>query len=145
MYHAGRAFINAFPSRMNASPMVPALVKRKRFGRATGAGLYDYVDGQRSDTLAAETYQLIETYRTDSQEYPDGDVLRLLTIPMWIEATSLLDEGIAESMATVDVAMAGGLGFTSHSPWSQFFSELGGQQIDAAIERWQGTFRSMSR
>jgi 3-hydroxyacyl-CoA dehydrogenase len=145
MYHAGRAFMNAFPSRMNASPMVPALVKRKRFGRATGAGLYDYVGGERSDTLAEKTYELVEMYRTDNHSFDDGDVLKLLTIPMWIEASSLLEEGIASSMATVDLAMAGGLGFTCDLPWSDFFAQLGEHQIDSAIRHWQGTFRSMTR
>ncbi|WP_182868850.1 3-hydroxyacyl-CoA dehydrogenase family protein [Rhodopirellula sp. JC639] len=143
MYHAGRAFCSAFPHRVDPSPLVPALLKRKRLGRATGQGLYDYTDGHRSRTLADETQALIETYRTDRHEFTDGDVLLLLSIPMWIEATCLLGEGIADSMATVDLAMAGGLGFTSDANWSDFYNQLGRQRIDDAIDRWQSDFKSM--
>ncbi|MCO8121120.1 3-hydroxyacyl-CoA dehydrogenase family protein [Stieleria sp. TO1_6] len=144
MFHAGRAFVNAFPTRIDASPVVPALVKRKRMGRAVGAGLYDYTDGVRSSELAPESKELIEMYRTSRQAFTDGDVLRLLAIPMWIEAGSLLAEGVAESMNTVDQAMAGGLGFTAHSNWSEFFNELGQTQIDSAMNRWGQSFRSMN-
>ena len=105
--------------------------------------MYDYVDGQRSPTLSEQTRTLIETYRIDRQEFSDGDVLLLLAIPMWIEATCLLSEGIADTMATVDLAMAGGLGFTSDANWSDFFTQLGQARIDDAIARWQTDFKSM--
>jgi 3-hydroxyacyl-CoA dehydrogenase len=143
MFHAGRAFANAFPHRIDASPMVPALVKRKRFGRAAGAGLFDYEGGVRSRELSEQASELLEIYRIDDREFTDGEVLRLLSIPMWIEANCLLREGIADSMNTVDLAMAGGLGFTGHTNWSGFFDELGADQIDATIDTWKETFRSM--
>ncbi|MCS7470345.1 3-hydroxyacyl-CoA dehydrogenase family protein [Stieleria sp. ICT_E10.1] len=145
MYHAGKAFTSAFPQRIDPSPMVPALLKRKRLGRAAGGGLFDYQRGQRSRQLSDQTQQLIETYRTDHREFTDGEVLLLLTIPMWIEANCLLKEGVADSMGTVDLAMAGGLGFTSDANWSEFFSELGSEQIDGAISRWQAEFKSMRK
>ncbi len=143
MYHAGKAFTSAFPQRIDPSPLVPALLKRKRLGRASGGGLYDYERGRRSEQLSDHTNKLIETYRTDRREFTDGEVLLLLTIPMWIEANCLLKEGVADSMATVDLAMAGGLGFTSDVNWSEFFAELGSETIDSAINRWQADFKSM--
>lgn len=143
MFHAGRAFWNAFPHRIDPSPMVPALLKRKRMGRASGRGLYDYQQGTRSERLADETRDLIETYRVDSREFSDAEVLLLLSIPMWIEATCLLDEGITDSMNTVDLAMVGGLGFNSDVPWSSFFDELGAEAIESTVTTWGGVFRSM--
>ncbi|QDV44586.1 Fatty acid oxidation complex subunit alpha [Stieleria neptunia] len=145
MYHAGKAFTSAFPQRIDPSPMVPALLKRKRLGRDSGGGLFDYDRGRRSQQLSDPTQQLIETYRTDRRAFSDGDVLLLLTIPMWIEATCLLKEGVADSMSTVDLAMAGGLGFTSDANWSEFFAELGTERIDDAISRWQSEFKSMRK
>lgn len=143
MYHAGKAFWDAFPGRIDPSPLVPALVKRKRHGRAVGRGLYDYVGGRRSETLADESLRLVDSYRTEAQTFADGDVLLLLAIPMWIEATQLLEEGITDSMATVDLAMAGGLGYDSDVSWSGFFDELGQDAILSAMNRWQNDFRSM--
>lgn len=145
MYHAGKAFWSAFPDRIDPSPLVPALVKQKRLGRSCGTGLFDYVDGHRSETLSEAAAELVERYRTESRDLTDGDVLMLLSIPMWIEANSLLREGIADSMATVDLAMAGGLGFTSHSNWSDFYVQLGPDTIASSIARWQDDFRSMRR
>jgi 3-hydroxyacyl-CoA dehydrogenase len=145
MYHAGKAFWSAFPDRIDPSPLVPALLKRKRLGRSIASGLFDYTDGRRSKLLSDETQELIETYRVEQREFTDGEVLLLMVIPMWIEAQNLLGEEIADSMATVDLAMAGGLGFTCHSNWSDFFGQLGQDRIDQAIECWQTEFRSMRR
>ncbi len=143
MYHAGKAFWSAFPKRLEPSPVIPALLKGRRFGRASGAGLYDYHRGVRSPELAVETCEIVHRYRRDPRKFSDGEVLELLTIPMWIEATKLLDAGIADSMATVDLAMAGGLGYNSDVTWSGFFAELGQQRIADSIERHRHQWNSM--
>ena len=143
MYHAGKAFWSAFPQRIEPSPVVPALLKRKRLGRASVAGLYDYDNGIRSENLATPTLDLVETYRKDPRVFSDGEVLELLAIPMWIEATKLIDQGVADSLATVDQAMAGGLGYHSDIPWSAFFSELGPDRIQDAIARHSEQWKSM--
>ncbi|WP_161604609.1 3-hydroxyacyl-CoA dehydrogenase family protein [Roseiconus nitratireducens] len=145
MYHAGRAYMRAFPGRIDPSPLIPAMVKRKRFGRHCGHGLYDYPGGRRSAELAPETNKLIETYRVADDVFTDGDVLRLLTLPMWIEGQNVLQEKVADSLETVDLAMVGGLGFSGHTSWSAFFAELGSQDIEASIDKWQSTYRSLSR
>lgn len=145
MFHAGRAFWQAFPKRVDPSPLVPGLVKSGRVGRASGAGLYDYESGTRSESLAPETLALVERYRDKTLDIGDGEILKLLSIPMWIEAQSLLAEGVADSMDSIDVAMVGGLGFDSDQTWSEFFAELGEDVIQQAIETWSQTFRSMNR
>ena len=144
MYHAGKAYWLAFPKRIAPSPLVPALLKRKRLGRASGEGLYDYSGNLRSDELSPLVRELIETYRVDGREFSDGDVLKLLSIPMWIEANKLIQEGVADSMETVDLAVVGGLGFSSSQLWSEFFSELGESQIRNAIHDWKDEFCSMA-
>lgn len=157
MYHSGKAFLKAFPGRLDPSPMVPALIKRKRLGRATGKGLYDYetnppqtpavqshqTEPIRSDSLAEESLQIAETYRTSDVPLTDLEVLQLLTIPMWIEAKKLIQEGIAESMDLIDTAMSGGLGYNSHTRWSGFYAELGEEMIDGAMRRFGDRFKSM--
>lgn len=144
MYQAGRAFLNAFPKRMDPSPIVPALVKRERFGRHTCKGLFDYdQSGRRSQTLAAECRQLIADYQLKQLELSDGEVLLLLSIPMWIEAQALLREEVVDDMGAIDLAMVGGLGFRSELRWSEFFQEVGARRIEETAEQWSGTFRTM--
>lgn len=148
MYHAGKAFWSAFPQRIEPSPLIPALLKRKRLGRVALSGLYDYEGGDhcepiRSRQLSLEAMTLIESYQKDVREFTDGEVLELLSIPMWIEATLLLREGIADSLATVDLAMAGGLGYNSDVTWSGFFEELGLERINDAVARHSDQWKSM--
>ncbi|MEL6109483.1 MAG: 3-hydroxyacyl-CoA dehydrogenase family protein [Planctomycetota bacterium] len=145
MFNAGRAFWQAFPHRIDPSPLVPALVKSGRVGRAVGAGLYDYDAGERADSLAEETQSLVQRYSVDPLEIADSDLLLLLSIPMWMEAQALLAEGVVDSMDSIDVAMVGGLGFDSDQTWSSFFAELGEERIERASETWSPIFRSMTR
>ena len=144
MFHAGRAFWQAFPSRIDPSPLVPAMIKANRLGRACGRGIYDYCEGERSSSVADETMQLIERYQMPVRSWSDGEILVLLSIPMWIEARHLLEAGVVPSMASIDLAMAGGLGYSSDHSWSQFFAELGDNAIDQAMTQWSSTFRSMT-
>ena len=144
MFRAGRAFTNAFPGRLDASPVVPGMVKRGLLGRQTGQGLYQYDDrGKRSAELSPKAVELIETYRTDNRDFTDAEVLFLLAIPMWIEAQGILAEGLIDSLDSIDHAMVGGLGFQSDLPWSGLFAELGSDTVSAAIEQWQSSFASM--
>lgn len=144
MYQAGRVYANAFPKRLDPSPIVPAMVKRKRFGKHVGSGLFDYdAHGNRSVDLSSDACEIVETYKLRELELSDGDVMLLLSIPMWIEACALLAEGVTDSLHTVDLAMVGGLGYSSDLRWSEFFEQIGAKEIDDAIERWSGTFRSM--
>lgn len=157
MYHSGKAFLKAFPGRLDPSPIVPAMLKRKRLGRATGKGLYDYETSSqqspanqshrsepvRSESLAEETLQIAETYRTSEVALSDLEVFQLLTIPMWIEGNQLIAEGIADSMELIDTAMAGGLGYNSNTRWSGFYAELGDEMIAEAMQRFSGRFKAM--
>ncbi|OYP36584.1 3-hydroxyacyl-CoA dehydrogenase family protein [Rhodopirellula sp. MGV] len=143
MFHAGRAYLNAFPSRMNPSPIVPALVKQKLLGRTAEQGLFDYRRGERSSDLGEAAKALVETYRIANKSWSDGDVLRLLAIPMWIEANQILKEGLVESMDVIDAAMVGGLGFNSHEGWSTIFDEIGREDIERSMTLYSDEFACM--
>ena len=143
MFDAGRAFWQAFPNRLDPSPIVPALIKKKRGGRSTGAGLYDYDAGTRSVELAAETQEIVERYQLEQLQLTDDDVMHLLAIPMRIEAGIALSEGITESEGDFDIAMSGGLGYRADRGWLGFFESMGQRSIEHAIERWSPQFKSM--
>lgn len=143
MFHAGRVFWQSFPGRLDPSPMVAGLVKRKRLGRHIGWGLYDYRGEVRSQDLSDETKELIERYRTDSRPYSDRDVELLLSVPMWIESQLALREGVIEDAPSVEKAMHGGLGYQNPLGWNGYFQTLGQQAIEDAIANWSPKFRSM--
>jgi 3-hydroxyacyl-CoA dehydrogenase len=144
MFDAGRVFWQAFPDRLSPAPMLSGLVKRKRFGRAASAGLYDYDGGQRSDKLAPETELLCEKYRRHEQAFQDNEVVELLAIPMWIEASLARRDGIAHEVEQFNLAMRGGLGYDPERNWIDFFDQIGSERIVAAIEKWSPITASMN-
>ncbi|WP_197455008.1 3-hydroxyacyl-CoA dehydrogenase [Stieleria varia] len=143
LFHAGRAFWQAFPHRLSPSPMVAGLVKNDRPGRAAGRGFYDYVGGLRSENLAPITRELIERYRTDQRVYSLTDIEHLLAIPMWIEGIAALAEGVANGPEQIDIAMRCGLGYRHPLGWNGYFEALGKTQMDSAIAKWSDAFASM--
>ncbi|MFK8115426.1 MAG: 3-hydroxyacyl-CoA dehydrogenase family protein [Rubripirellula sp.] len=143
MFDAGRVYWQSFPTRLDPSPILPALLKRKRFGRAGGGGFFDYTNGERSADLSPIAIELVAKYQGETIVCSDADVMHLLSIPMLIEAGLALRDGVTESRSDFDLAMRGGLGYQPAS-WLAFFGELGTPEINAAIERWRSTFKSMN-
>ena len=143
MYHAGKVFWSAFPQRIDPSPVIPAMLKRKLLGRAVGRGFYTYEHGVRSESICDDAIKVINDYRVDCPCLTDGDVLELLSIPMWNESKAILHDGVADSMATIDAAMSGGLGYCAGEPWSEFFQSLGQSRLEKSMSRWASQFRSM--
>ena len=125
MFDAGRAFWQAFPSRLEPSPIVPKLIKRKRLGRTKGGGLYDYDNDKRSCELAAEAKTIVEEYALERMDFSDSELIDLLSVPMWIEARLAIQEGVAESADQIQEAMQGGLGYRNELGWNGFFAALG--------------------
>ena len=135
MFEAGRVFWQSFPGRLHPSPILPALIKAKCFGRASGVGFYDYVDGVRSGNLSPRAVELIQKYQRELVSFTANEVIEMLAIPMWIEASMAMREGIAHSIEQFELAMHGGLGFNATESWLGFFDSLGSRVIHAAITR----------
>ena len=135
-FDAGRVFWRAFPKRLCPAPLLPALVKNQRRGRFDGGGFYDYSEGMRSDGLSTDAEELIKHYQTAQLQLTEQEVLMLLAVPMWIEATLARLDGVIHSTSELDLAMRGGLGFESELSWSTFFDQIGSRSILKAIDKW---------
>jgi len=116
-FDGGRVVWSAFPHRMNPSPLLPALVKRKLAGVAVGEGFHQYDDTgtQLADTLSPSTAELVETYAHDrfcdlpvSEEHRIEWVADLFAAAFRCEAIAIVRDGVADT-ATIDAAMRGGL------------------------------------
>jgi 3-hydroxyacyl-CoA dehydrogenase/enoyl-CoA hydratase/3-hydroxybutyryl-CoA epimerase/enoyl-CoA isomerase len=143
MFDAGRAFWQAFPGRIDPAPMLVALIKSKRFGRAVSRGLYDYCDGRRSEHLSPHAVEFSEKYCRQTVDFDSSQLTGILTVPMWIEAAFALREGVVNSHEQFDLAMRGGLGFDSGRPWNAFFDSMGSEAILSAIEDWSGLTKAI--
>ena len=144
MFDAGRVFWQAFPDRIDPAPMLVAMIKSKRLGRAVSKGMYDYHDGQRDSELSAQVVEFSERYCRQKIEFSDRQLMEIMTIPMWIEAALALRSGVVDSYELFDLAMQGGLGFDSSEPWHAFFDSMGSSAILAAMEEWSALTKSMN-
>jgi 3-hydroxyacyl-CoA dehydrogenase len=88
----------------------------KRFGRKTGAGYYAYGANGRSQD--SEITQLaIEHARTIGQtriDVPGEEIVERCIFALVNEGLKLLDEGIAEHAADIDIVYLNGYGFPAH-------------------------------
>jgi 3-hydroxyacyl-CoA dehydrogenase len=145
-FDGGRIVWAAFPSRMDPSPLLPAMVKAKRSGVAVGEGFYHYDDaGKRiSDNLAANAEKLLQKYQHDEfAELPSSDpllrnlVAELFAATMRLEAIAIERDGVADRSA-ITTAMRGGLGWrgaTANAGPRDFLSEECANQLAAQFPK----------
>ena len=110
----------AYGDRIEASPLIPALVKSGRLGRKTGDGFYHYStggqypkDGQRAriDRPDEGVMKLVRPYALPARETTDATICDRLLLPMLLEALRVLDEGIVRDGRDIDLAVIHALGF----------------------------------
>ena len=66
-FYAGRIMWEAYPDRIAASPILPALVKAGRLGQKSGLGFFSYKDKKGRAEPDPQVAQFIDPYRRDEQ------------------------------------------------------------------------------
>ena len=113
-FYAGLVMANAIGDRIEASPVIPALVKAGWLGRKTGAGFYSYKStghDAKIESVNEKLGDLIDPYRLAEQQMTDEQICDRLFLPMLLEALLVLDEGIVRDGCDVDLAVIHALGF----------------------------------
>ena len=113
-FYAGLVLNDAYGDRIEASPLIPALVKSGRLGRKSGGGFYQYsAGGQRAriDRPDEGVTKLIKPYALPARETTDTTIRDRLLLPMLLEALRAIDEGIVRDGRDIDLAVIHALGF----------------------------------
>jgi 3-hydroxyacyl-CoA dehydrogenase/enoyl-CoA hydratase/carnithine racemase len=117
-FYAGLVMAAAFGDRIDASPVIPALVKSGRLGRKTGGGFYRYrmpADGNaqraRIDSPDDGVPAILASYALPDTQPTPATITDRLIIPMLLEALLVLDEGIVRDGRDIDLAVIHALGF----------------------------------
>lgn len=89
------------------------LCQAGRFGRKSGAGWFDYVDGkpQSSDAVAREIAAERAAKGSEARHFSPAEIVERLLVALWAEADAVLAEGVARNEADIDVVMVNGYGF----------------------------------
>jgi 3-hydroxyacyl-CoA dehydrogenase/enoyl-CoA hydratase/3-hydroxybutyryl-CoA epimerase/3-hydroxyacyl-CoA dehydrogenase/enoyl-CoA hydratase/3-hydroxybutyryl-CoA epimerase/enoyl-CoA isomerase len=110
-YRAGKMMWQAHPSRVSLTPILPALVKRKRLGQKTGRGFYRYDSPDDSGTFDDELDRILDPYLRNPREFSLQEMTSRLFLPMLIEAARVVEEQVVMDVRDVDVAVIHGLAF----------------------------------
>ena len=121
-FYAGLVLNDAYGDRIEASPLIPALVKSGRLGRKSGAGFYRYAaSGGRPGGGAGQRARierpdeavagLVRPYALPPRPTTDASIADRVLLPMLLEALRTLDEGIVRDGRDIDLAVIHALGF----------------------------------
>jgi 3-hydroxyacyl-CoA dehydrogenase/enoyl-CoA hydratase/3-hydroxybutyryl-CoA epimerase/3-hydroxyacyl-CoA dehydrogenase/enoyl-CoA hydratase/3-hydroxybutyryl-CoA epimerase/enoyl-CoA isomerase len=108
--YAGRVVNTAFSDRAKTTRILDELVAAGRLGQKSGAGFYNYARGSKGTddpALAA----ILERCRTGRREIGPEEITDRLFLPMVVEASRVLMEGIVREPGDVDMGLILGIGF----------------------------------
>jgi len=126
---------DAYGPRMKPAPLLEKLVKAKRFGTKSGAGIYNYVN-PKDDTVD----RLIQETQNEAGKKPPTFSPDRLFLPMINEAAICLQEGVA-SVADIDIAMLAGTGFPQEKGGPLHYADqMGIDLVLNELEKYRKSF-----
>jgi 3-hydroxyacyl-CoA dehydrogenase/enoyl-CoA hydratase/3-hydroxybutyryl-CoA epimerase/3-hydroxyacyl-CoA dehydrogenase/enoyl-CoA hydratase/3-hydroxybutyryl-CoA epimerase/enoyl-CoA isomerase len=131
-FYAGRVMWEAFPSRVVASPVLPALVKAGRLGRKSGKGFfrYDLHKKNAAPQPDPELPNIIEQYFRERKTFTQEQLQHRLFLPMVLEATRVLQDHIVRDARDIDLGLIFGLGFPAFRGGLMWWAdEVGARQL----------------
>lgn len=111
--YAGRVVNTAFADRAKTTRILDELVAAGRLGQKSGAGFYSYAKGSRGADDPAFA-AILARCKTSSREVGAEEIVDRLFLPMLVEASRVLMEGIVRDPSDVDMGLILGIGFP---PW----------------------------
>ena len=113
-FYAGLVLSAAYGDRIEASPVIPALVKAGKLGRKTAAGFYRYAEAGPHGRIVGrddKATEVIARYAYPPRESSDRTIVDRLFLPMLLEALRGLDENLVRDGRDIDLAVIHALGF----------------------------------
>jgi 3-hydroxyacyl-CoA dehydrogenase/enoyl-CoA hydratase/3-hydroxybutyryl-CoA epimerase/3-hydroxyacyl-CoA dehydrogenase/enoyl-CoA hydratase/3-hydroxybutyryl-CoA epimerase/enoyl-CoA isomerase len=109
-FYAGRVVNTAFADRAKKTRILDELVAAGRLGQKSGAGFYNYAKSSRGvDDPAFASF--LDKCRTGRRDIGPEEITDRLFLPMLVEASRVLEEGIVREASDVDMGLIMGIGF----------------------------------
>jgi 3-hydroxyacyl-CoA dehydrogenase/enoyl-CoA hydratase/3-hydroxybutyryl-CoA epimerase/enoyl-CoA isomerase len=114
--HADRVLAEAYPDRMRheGQSATEAMVAAARLGQKNGKGFYAWKPekkGPPSKQSDPDAKGIVAALAKGKAEPTDEEIVERLMLPMLLESSRVLEEGIVATPVEVDMAMLYGLGF----------------------------------
>jgi 3-hydroxyacyl-CoA dehydrogenase/enoyl-CoA hydratase/3-hydroxybutyryl-CoA epimerase/enoyl-CoA isomerase len=114
--HADKVLAEAYPDRMRheGQSATEAMVAAARLGQKNGKGFYAWKPekkGPPSKQSDPEARAIVAALARGKAEPKDEEIVERLMLPMLLESSRVLEEGIVATPVEVDMAMLYGLGF----------------------------------
>src|SRR5262245_1679477 len=108
--YAGRVVNTAFADRAKTTRILQELVSAGRLGHKSGAGFYSHAKGGKGGDDPAFA-AMLEKCRTAKRAIAQDEITDRLFLPMLVEASRVLAEGIVRDPGDVDMGLILGIGF----------------------------------
>ena len=132
---AGRTMTTAFPDRAENIPLLEEMAEQKRLGQKTGAGFYQYRPGKKRGLDDPQVETLLAKHRSGDRSFEPDELVARMMVPMVVEATRALADGIVRDVQDLDLAMILGIGFPPFLGGPLFWADsLGPEKLAAMLE-----------
>jgi 3-hydroxyacyl-CoA dehydrogenase/enoyl-CoA hydratase/3-hydroxybutyryl-CoA epimerase/3-hydroxyacyl-CoA dehydrogenase/enoyl-CoA hydratase/3-hydroxybutyryl-CoA epimerase/enoyl-CoA isomerase len=136
--YAGRVLTEACPERFPPSPLLPAMLKRGRLGQKSGVGFYRYSDKKGRGEPDPSLAEVCEPYVRGGPKLNPQQITERLFLPMLLEATAALSDGIVRDPRDVDLGLIFGLGFPPFKGGLLFWADtLGAAKIVEMLKAYE--------
>lgn len=105
------------------------LIDMGRKGQKTKAGWYDYVDSRRGSPSPTVTKMLREMYPLKGAPPSQNDITQALFFPLINEGFKILEEGMAQRPADIDVCCVYGYNFPKYRGGPMFYADQIGLSV----------------
>jgi 3-hydroxyacyl-CoA dehydrogenase/enoyl-CoA hydratase/3-hydroxybutyryl-CoA epimerase/3-hydroxyacyl-CoA dehydrogenase/enoyl-CoA hydratase/3-hydroxybutyryl-CoA epimerase/enoyl-CoA isomerase len=110
--YAGKVIAKAYPDRAVPTPILFDLVKAGRLGKKSGAGFRKYTGKGGKPAPDPDFEPILAKHRSGgAPTLTEEELTDRLFLPMLLEATRVLEEGIVREAADVDMGLILGIGF----------------------------------
>lgn len=128
---AGRVMHESFPDRTITSPILEDLYQAGRLGQKAGRGFFLYGGKKGKGEPDPAVDEIIAKHAPDGEQtFSTEQLMMRLFLPMLLEATRVLEEGLVRSPQDVDLGLILGIGFPPFKGGLLFWADtLGAAQL----------------